>query len=50
MKLPKIATEFLLKSVLLLHFHLQSCMGQVWKKQIIEECAVCFEQTQKETE
>lgn len=50
MNLPKIETELLLKSELLLHFHLGSCMGQVWKKQIIEDCAICFGQTQKETE
>lgn len=50
MSLPKIANEFLFKSVLLLHCHLDSCMGQLWKKQIIEECAIYFEQTQKETE
>lgn len=50
MSLPRIADEFLLKSVLLLHYHLQSCISQVWKKQIIEECALCFEQTGKGTE
>lgn len=45
MNLPETDNDFTLKSSLLTALSLESCIGQAWKRQIVEECTICFEQT-----